>query len=111
MASTAYKVIAQSNPAATTSTNMYTVGSGKAAVISTLFVANIGATDATYRVAIRPAGASLANQHYIAYDIALPAKSTDPITAGITMAATDVLTVYASTANVSFTAVGSEITL
>lgn len=108
MAST-YKVLAQSAPSATTNTDVYTVGSGKSAVVSTLTVANRAATSATYRIAVRPAGATLANQHYIAYDVTVPANDTISLTLGITLAATDVVTVYASTANLSINLFGTEI--
>ena len=108
MAST-YKVLAQSAPSATTNTDVYTVGSGKSAVVSTLTVANRANTSATYRIAVRPAGATIANQHYIAYDATVPANDTISLTLGITLAATDVVTVYASTANLSFGIFGSEI--
>lgn len=108
MAST-YKVLAQSAPSATTNTDAYTVGSGKSAVVSTITVTNRAATAATYRIAIRPLGATIANQHYIAYDSSVPANDTIALTLGITLATTDVVTVYASTANLSFNLFGSEI--
>jgi hypothetical protein len=107
MAST-YKVLAQSAPSATTNTDVYTVGSGKSAVVSTITVANRGSAG-TYRIAVRPAGATIANQHYIAYDVSAAANDTICLTLGITLAATDVVTVYASTANFSFNLFGSEI--
>lgn len=106
---TTYKVLAQSAPSATTNTDVYTVGSGKSAVVSTLAVANRGTSSATYRIAIRPSGATLANEHYIAYDATVPANDTISLTLGITLAATDVVTVYASTANLSFNLFGTEI--
>ena len=105
----AYKVLAQSAPSATTNTDVYTVGSGKQAIISTITVANRSASARTYRIAIRPAGATLANQHYIAYDVSLAANDTTALTLGITLTATDVVTVYASTADLSFGIFGSEI--
>jgi hypothetical protein len=105
----AYKVLGQSAPSATTNTDVYTVGSGKQAIISTITVANRAATAATYRIAIRPAGATIANQHYIAYDVTVNANDTTPITVGISLATTDVVTIYASTANLSFGVFGSEI--
>lgn len=105
----AKKVLGQSNPAATTATTLYTVPSGKEATISTLVVANLAAANATFRLAVRPAGAALANQHYVAYDITVGASDSTALTLGITMAATDVLTVYASTATVSFSAYGAEV--
>jgi hypothetical protein len=51
----------------------------------------------------------LANQHYIAYDVTVGANDTTPLTLGITLTATDVVTVYASTADLSFGIFGSEI--
>jgi hypothetical protein len=104
-----YKVLAQSAPAATTDTDIYTVGSGKQAVVSTITVANRSASAITYRIAVRPAGATLANEHYLAYDVALAANDTTALTLGITLTATDVVTVYASTADLSFGIFGSEI--
>ena len=104
----AKKVLGQSNPAATTATTLYTVPSAKSAVISTLVIANLSTAVVTYRIAVRPAGASLANTHYIAYDVALSANDSTALTLGITLATTDVVTVYASTANVNFTAFGDE---
>ena len=104
-----YKVLAQSAPSATTNTNLYTVGSNKSAVVSTLSVCNRGTSDATYRVAVRPGGTSIADQHYVSYDVNLPGNSTDFVTIGITLAATDIVTVYASNANLSFSVFGSEI--
>ncbi len=108
MAST-YKVLAQSAPSATTNTDVYTVGSGKSAVVSTITVCNRAASSATYRIAIRVAGATLANEDYIAYDATVAANDTISLTIGVTLAATDVVTVYASTANLSFNIFGAEI--
>ena len=74
------------------------------------FATTIVETSATYRIAIRPAGATLANQHYLAYDVTVGASDSTTLTLGITLAATDVITIYASTANLSFSVFGSEIT-
>lgn len=106
----AYKILGQSNPSATTNTTLYTVPSATSTVLSTLAVANLSTSAITFRVAIRPAGATLANQHYIAYDAAVAANDSVFLTLGISLAATDVVTVYASTANVAFSVYGSEIT-
>jgi glucose-6-phosphate dehydrogenase assembly protein OpcA len=106
---TTYKVLGQSAPSATTATTLYTVPSATQAVVSTIAVSNRAATAATYRIAVRPAGATLANEHYIAYDSTVGANDSTMLTIGITLAATDVITVYASTANTSFSAFGSEI--
>jgi hypothetical protein len=103
-----FKVLGQSAPAATTNTDVYTVPSGKSAVVSTLFACNRSASAVTYRIALRPAGTALANQHYVAYDVSLAANASDLWTAGIALAATDVVTVYASSAGMSFSLTGDE---
>lgn len=104
----AKKVLGQVNPSATTATTLYTVPSAKSAVISSLTVCNQASSSATFRVAVRPAGATLAAVHYVAYDVAVGAADTTVLTLGITLATTDVVTVYASTANISFHAYGDE---
>lgn len=106
---TTYKVLGQSNPAATTATTLYTVPSATQAVISTIVIANLTSSAATFRIAVRVAGATLANSQYVAYDITVGASDSTALTLGITLNATDVVTVYASTANLTFTAFGSEI--
>lgn len=107
--STTYKVLGQSAPAATTDTDVYTVPSATQSVISTITIANRGAAAATYRIAIRPNGDSQANQHFIAFDASVPANDTIALTLGLTIDAADVVTVRASTANLSFGVFGSEI--
>ena len=107
---TAYKVLGQSAPAATTLTSLYTVPSSTSTVVSTIIVANRAASPATYRIAVSPAGASIANEHYIAFDVTVGASDSTTLTLGITLATTDVVRVYASTANLTFNVFGSEIT-
>jgi glucose-6-phosphate dehydrogenase assembly protein OpcA len=109
--STIYRVLGQSAPSATTDTNLYTVPANTSAVVSTIVVANRAGTTSTYRIAIRPSGATIANQHYIAYDVTVGAADSTTLTLGITLAATDVVTIYASTTNLSFSVFGSEITV
>jgi glucose-6-phosphate dehydrogenase assembly protein OpcA len=106
---TTYKVLGQSNPSATTLTTLYTVPSATQAVVSSIVIANLTTSAATFRIAVRPAGASIANAQYIAYDITLGASDSTCLTLGITLGATDVISVYGSTANIAFSAYGSEI--
>ena len=106
---TTYKVLGQSNPAATTATTLYTVPAATQAVISTVVIYNQTASAATFRIAVRVAGAALTAAQYVAYDVTVGASDSTALTLGITMGATDVLTVYGSTATLSFTAFGSEI--
>jgi hypothetical protein len=105
----AYKVLGQSAPAATTATNVYTVPSAKEAVVSTIVIANRAATAATFRLSVRPAGAAQANQHYLAYDVPIAGADSTTLTLGITLATTDVVTVYGSTADLSFNVFGTEL--
>ena len=107
---TNYKVLGQSAPSATIDTTLYTVPASTQAVVSTISVSNRANTTATFRIAVRPDGASIANQHYVAYDVQVDGNATIPWTIGITLGDTDVITVYASTADLSFNAFGSEIT-
>ena len=106
---TVYKTLGQSNPSATTNSSLYTVPATTSTVVSTVTVCNQASTAGTFRIAIRPAGASIAAQHYIAYDTPIAANDTIALTLGITLATTDVVTVYASSATMSFSAFGSEI--
>lgn len=106
---TAYKVLGQSNPAATTLTSLYTVPAATSAVCSSVTVANLANSSATFRIAVRPAGETAANKHYIVYDITIAALDTLTLTLGLTLATTDVISVYASSATLAFAAYGSEI--
>jgi hypothetical protein len=106
---TIYKVLGQSAPAATTDTNVYTVPAATEAVISTIVIANRAAAAGSFRLAVRPNGATIANQHYIAYDVPLAANDSTTLTFGITLDATDIITVYCSSANMSVNVFGTEI--
>lgn len=104
-----YKILGQSNPSATTNTDLYTVPALTSTVCSTISVCNTGSTSATFRIAFRAAGAAIATKHYISYDTTVGANDTVFISIGCTLATTDVVTVYASNANLSFSLFGSEI--
>lgn len=106
---TTYKVLGQSNPSATTATTLYTVPSATQTVVSTISICNQTPGELGFRIAIRPAGETLAAKHYIAYDSKILGNDTLFVTVGATLGATDVITVYGSTANLSFSAFGSEI--
>ena len=103
-----YKVLGQVNPSASTLTTLYTVPAASLAIISTIAIANLGASAGTFRVAVRQAGAAIENKQYIAYDVTIAALDTLTLTIGTTLAATDVVSVYASTATMSFQAYGVE---
>lgn len=103
-----YKVLGQSDPSAATLTTIYTVPASTSAIISSITIANRSATPTSFRIAIRPAGAGIANQHYIAYDVPINNNEAITLTLGITLATTDVISVYATLATVSFNVFGVE---
>lgn len=105
----AYKVLGQVAPSATTNTTLYTVPGSTSAVCSTLVICNRG-TGTSFRIAVRPAGATLSNEHYVVYDNFIGANDSIFLTLGFSLATTDVVTVYAGTANLTFNLYGTEIT-
>ena len=107
---TTYKVLGQSAPATTSNADLYTVPAATSAVISTISITNDTATAATARVFIRVAGAAAGLTNALVYDTSFAPNSTTALTFGITLAATDVVTVRTGTADaLTFMAFGSEI--
>jgi len=109
MATTTYKILGQSAPSATTSTDLYTVPASTETIISSIVVANRSTSSATYRISVSANGAALANEQYLVYDATIAGSETVALTLGVTLDATDKIRVYASTANLSFNAFGTEI--
>lgn len=107
----AYKVLGRKAAAATTAEELYAVPSGSSAVVSTIVVANRSTSARTYRLAVKPtSGTTLADEHYIAYDVSIPANDSVALTMGITLASSNVIVTYASAASsLTFTAFGSEL--
>ena len=105
-----YKVLGQAKPAADTATTLYTVpaGAGNYAVVSSLVVSNITGDLTNVRIAIRPAGETLENKHYIIYGNGVSPYQSQVFTIGITLAATDVVTIYDLSGKCSFNLFGSE---
>jgi len=106
---TTYLCLGQSAPTAATATTLYTVPSATSAVVSAINVCNTGGVADTIRIAIRPAGATLATSQYIAYGVPLSSGAFLTINSGITMATTDVITVYSTNGTSSFSAFGSQV--
>ena len=105
---TTLKVLGQSNPSAALNTTLYTVPALTSTVASSIFICNRSATATSFRVAVRPAGASISNEHYLYYDVTLAGNDTFVATVGLTLATTDVITVYATLATLSFNLFGQE---
>jgi len=104
------KVLAQSNPSVTTLTDAYTVPAATTTVISTITVANRSATPTSFRISVAVAGAADNNKQYLYYDVAIPGNDTFATTIGVTLATTDVVRVYATSATLSFNIFGVEVT-
>lgn len=104
-----YKLLGQSAPSATTSTDLYTVPSATQTVVSTIVVANRSASGASFRISVSADGAAISNKDYLAYDVAIAGNGLQALTFGITIDATDKIRVYASSGDLSFNAFGSEI--
>lgn len=105
---TTLKVLGQSNPGATTPTTLYTVPSLTSTVCSSIVVCNRSSVDTTFRIAVRPGGASLSNEHYLYYDVTIAGNDTFVATIGISLSSTDVVTVYSTLATLSFNLFGQE---
>jgi hypothetical protein len=106
----AYKVLGRKAAAATTAEELYATPASSAAVVSTIVIANRSASARTYRLAVKPAtGTTLATEHYLAYDVSIAPNDSVALTLGITLAAGNVIVTYASAADLTFTAFGSEL--
>ena len=104
-----YKILGQKSPAATTDFNLYTVSGSKQAIINCITVANRNSDSATYRISVRPDGATLTTDHYIAYDVQVDSNASIALNLGITLDTNDVITVQSSSGLVTFNAYGVEI--
>lgn len=105
------KVLGQLAPSAASLTDIYTVPAATSAVISSIIVANTDASVATsFRVTVAVAGAGDSVEQYIYDDIVINGADTFTASLGLTLAATDVVRVYATLATLSFNIYGSELT-
>lgn len=104
---TTYKILGQ---AATTSATEVALITAQAspAVVSTISVANRGASATTFTIRVAVNNAAVDNKQYISFEVALAAKAFATLTLGITLAAGDTVYVASGTSStVSFNAFGS----
>jgi len=106
---TQYKVLGQVSPSKDVDTTLYTVPSLTEAISSTLVVCNQSSSPEYYRIAIRPDGETLASKHYIAFDATVLPFDSVSLTIGMSMNASDVVTVRSSSPSLSFNLFGTEI--
>ena len=103
---TVHGALGQSAPAATTLTTCYTVPAAKHATIK-IAACNRAAVADTFRVAVSPGGAGIANAHYVAYDQTIDANDAVSSVAML-VGSTDVVRVYSTAGNMSFSVTGIE---
>lgn len=109
---TSYKSLGQLDLTTTALTTLYTCPASTETVISTVIIANRTASADSFRLAIRTDGDAISNKHYIAYDVPVAANDSTTLTLGITVKATDVVSVQATTADrLSINAFGAEVTV
>ena len=105
-----YKILGQVAATANTTHNVYTVPAATQAVVSSIVIVNRNNNaNATYRIAVQPGGAALANQHYIAYDAPITSLDAISLSLGLSLGNTDVISVYTANSNLSFSVFGTEI--
>lgn len=104
------KVFGQSYPAAGVLTTLYTVPALTGSAVSSIVACNQGPGTGAIRIAVQPAGAAILPQHYQVYDLPLQPNETRAFVLGITLAATDVISVQSGNGAVSFSAYGVQVT-
>jgi len=108
---TTYKILGQVEPGGTSSVDLYTVPAATSAIVSSIVIANTGTSQQAFRIFIREGGATAGTDNAIAYDTAISANSQVAFTLGLTLSATDTISVRSDGGNVlTFQAFGSELT-
>ena len=104
------KVLGQVDPAATTTTVLYTVPDMTQTTVSSIVAANRTGSAITFRLSVHVAGATANDKQFIYYDKSVAANDSLPIVIGITLNQTDVLKVFTSAVDMSFNIFGCEST-
>jgi hypothetical protein len=105
-----YKILGQVVPsAANTWTQIYPCPTGKEAVCSSLTVANLTSDDILYRVRVRQQGAAANDKQILVYDTASASGVSQALQLSMTLAAGDIVEVYAASTSIAFNLFGSEL--
>lgn len=104
-----FKILGQADLDATTLTDLYTVPTGKSAIINAIFVCNRAGAAATFRISISVDGAADGVGQYLYYDVSVAANDTFLIEVPIPLDAADVIRGYASATTVTMVVVGTEL--
>lgn len=108
---TAYKIAGQAAPAANQDTTLYSVPALKSFLSSTVTIVNRNTAGVmgSFRMAVVPSGETLSNKHYIEYETLLQSRESKRVTIGMTLATGDSVIVRSSSADMSFTLFGAEL--
>ena len=90
------KVLGQVDPAATTTTTLYTVPDLTQTTVSSIVAANRTGSAITFRLSVHVGGATADDKQYLYYDKSVSANDSLAIVLGITLNQTDVVKVYTS---------------
>jgi hypothetical protein len=110
MATTAVrKQLAQSMPAATTDTVVYTVPASTDTVVASIVVCETNAVAATFKITVDTAGGTAtAAAKSIAWNMPIAANATVVLKLGLTLPAGTKIIINNSTANIAISAYGQE---
>lgn len=102
-----FRILAQSNPAATTLTDIYTVPKGAQTFVERIYVANRSGGAVAFRVAVARNQETDNSKQYLYYDKSCAANDS-VILENITLLAQDIIRVYVASQNISFNVFGEE---
>ena len=100
-------ILAQLAPAAITETLLFAVPATRKGLIQELCVCNRAGSPSSFRVSISQLGAATQTKDFLYYDMPIAGNDTFAVEIGVTLNASDVIRVYAGSANLSFTLFGS----
>lgn len=104
------KILGQSQPTATTVTDLYTVPGATSTVVSTITASNVDGTASNISIYIVPSGGTAGASNALVFITALGANTIQAFTLGITLGAGDKISVQSATASaVTYQAFGSEL--
>lgn len=106
---TTFKVLGQSKPSAASLTACYTVPALTQATVSSITVCNQSAAQTSFRISVAVAGAADTASQYLYYDVVVPGNNSFVATIGLSLGAGDVVRVYNTLANCSFSVFGCEV--
>lgn len=102
------KILGQSSPLSGSLTTLYTTPSATTTVVSSAVICNQNSNASSFRLAVQNSGSSISPEHYLFYDTPIFGNETQVYNIGLTLAATDVISCYATTSSISFNIFGQQ---